>query len=321
MIAKPCVVISLDFEMRWGMHDKLGLNMDAYRKNLENEPYIVLALLKLFKDRNLKVTWACVGALGCRNWDEYFARAPSPPEYENTALRVNPKYAEMDPGGQLHFAPELLTAIHNSPGQELGSHTFSHIYMREPGIAGKDAVADMDAVISLWKERFGAAPLSLVFPRNQIAFLEEIRSSSIRIWRGNEKCWYLNKYELATNKALPRALRLLEAINPFVRRACALDGDSTRSSLFLRVNIPSVAWLMHRERIKNELRALRDGKIFHLWWHPHNLGSNVHLGLSRVEEILELVAEKVSQGLVSSKCMSDLIQDAPSIDCLNRRQF
>ena len=30
------IIISIDFEMRWGVHDLYGLNIDQYRKNLEN---------------------------------------------------------------------------------------------------------------------------------------------------------------------------------------------------------------------------------------------------------------------------------------------
>ena len=61
--APPSVVISLDFELRWGMHDRLGTNYDAYRENLENVREIVPALLKLFSEHKIRVTWACVGAL------------------------------------------------------------------------------------------------------------------------------------------------------------------------------------------------------------------------------------------------------------------
>ncbi len=293
--------------MRWGMHDKLGLNFDAYRENLENVRYIVPELLKMFTERNIRATWACVGALGCHNWDEYFERAPKPPKYDNPLLAVNPKYAELDPYGHLHFAPDLLSLICKFPGQELGTHTFSHIYMREPGITREDVLADLCAVSSLWSERFGANPVSLVFPRNQNAFIEDILSTSIKIWRSNEKSWYQNCNETATNKWLARSLRMLEAVNPFVRRASKISADSTRSSLFLRPNLPWPAWHLHRKRVSCELNSLKAGEIFHVWWHPHNLGSDMRLRISRTEEILDLIGEKVSKGCVSSNCMSDLI--------------
>src|SRR5207249_8050134 len=118
------------------------------------------------------------------------SRAPRPPRYQNPALAISPRYAELDRTGQLHFAPELLRAIHATPGQELGTHTFSHVLMREPGVTADDITADLGAVSCLWRERFGAPPVSLVFPRNQVAFLPVIRACGIRAWRGHEPGWY-----------------------------------------------------------------------------------------------------------------------------------
>ena len=50
--------------------------MQAYRENLEGVQEVVLALLRLLSDRKLRATWACVGALGCANWDDYFSKRP-----------------------------------------------------------------------------------------------------------------------------------------------------------------------------------------------------------------------------------------------------
>ena len=148
--AFPSVVISLDFELRWGLHDRLGTNMQAYRQSLEGVQEAVPALLRLFSQRKLRATWACVGALGCAGWEDYFSRAPAPPRYHNPRLALDPRYADLDPDGRLHFAPELLQLVKDTPGQELGTHTFSHIYMQEPGITSEDVAADLRAVSQLW---------------------------------------------------------------------------------------------------------------------------------------------------------------------------
>lgn len=306
----PSIVISLDLELRWGMHDKLGLNLDAYRENLEGVRYVVPELLKLLLARNIRATWASVGALGCRDWTEYLNRAPKPPKYHNSSLAISPRYAELDPEGYLHFAPELLQAVYRTPGQELGTHTFSHIYMREPGVTAEDFRADLSAVSLLWRERFGTPPKSLVFPKNQYAFLSVVRASSARVWRGNETPWYYNCNEASTNLLFPRACRLLDSLNPFVRRASPLAGDSalfmTRASLFLRTNLPRAAWALHVSRIRTELNALRSGEIFHIWFHPHNLGKDTNVRLARVEEVIDVIAEKCTCNLLASRSMADL---------------
>lgn len=304
----PIFSISLDFELRWGMYDRLGANLDAYRENLMNARGAVLALLKLLVARKMPATWACVGALACRDWNDYFSRAPQPPKYERASLRFSPRFSELDPRGDLHFAPDLLDAIHAAPGQELGTHTFSHLLMREPGVTAGDVRSDLIAVAKLWEERFGSPPRSLSFPRNQWAFLEVVRGSSIRIWRGNPAPWYYECNEAATNRALPRALRLLDSLNPRARRSTGLEGDMTRGSLFLRVHLPPALWSLHVARIRNEVEALRPGQIFHLWWHPHNLGRDTAARLRRVEEVLDFVAARVDRGLLALRSMGELAE-------------
>lgn len=300
------IVISLDFEMRWGMHDILGTNKDAYRENLENVNHVVPALLKMFSDRSIHATWACVGALGCANWEEYFNRAPRPPIYENPTLAVKPEYAEMDRSGSLHFAPDLIKSIQATPGQELGTHTFSHIFMREPGITEQDVFADLAAVSDLWKEKFGGPPVSLVFPRNQYAYLDVVSTMGIRIWRGNQSTWYFNCNEAGNNTLFPRALRLLEDVNPFAKRSYPHQSGLTQASLFVRFNLNDLGWRLHFSRIRNELVSLQPEEVLHLWWHPHNLGSDMKIRLKRAEQVLDLIAEKMAKKDTFSKNMAEL---------------
>jgi len=321
----PRVVVSVDFERRWGVYHRLGLNRDAYRAHLENTQPVVSGLLELFAARNIRATWAAVGALACRNWDEYFARAPRPPAYQNPALAISPRYAELDRDGHLHFAPDLLRMVHATPGQELGTHTFSHILMGEPGVTAQDVKADLEAVTRLSRQRFGAAPVSLVFPRNQIAFLEVTRACGIRMWRGNEIGWYYDCNETSRSRPVARARRLLDALNPWTRHASLPECDMTRATLFLRTNLPGAAWALHRARIRNELAALQPSQVFHIWWHDHNLGVDTRRRMARVAEILDMFAERCARGQLVSANMNDLLPGqhqatAPPVEVQRARQ-
>jgi peptidoglycan/xylan/chitin deacetylase (PgdA/CDA1 family) len=304
--ASPTIVISLDFELRWGSHDRLGLDMSAYRENLEGVQGVVPELLRLFRERQIRATWATVGAVACRGWDEYFKRAPKPPRYKNPTLAVDPRYADLDPDGRLHFAPDLVDLVRRTPGQELGTHTFSHLPLREPGVTAADVFADLAAVRRLWMERIGETPRSIAFPRNQPAFLDTVHACGIRIHRGNPNRWYYRCNDAATNGLLPRLLRLLDDTNPWSRHASRLEADMTRASLFLRADLPAPLWRMHVTHARRELTALRPGQIFHLWWHPHNLGCDIRRRLGRVAEVLDAIAEGTSGGPLVSRHMGDL---------------
>jgi hypothetical protein len=302
----PCVVISLDFELRWGWHDILGLDFDASRAGFEEEREVVPKLLKSFANRRISATWATVGALGCNDWNEYFARAPAPPRYKLEGLAVKPEYADHDPSGVLHFAPDLLDDILATPGQELGSHTFSHLYLREQGIVGSDVAADLAAVLLLWQTRFGVMPRSLVFPRNQCAFLDVVRASSVNVWRGNERPWYYECRDSRTDRLLPKALRFADGLNPFRRLAAPLEQDMTRASLYLRLALPNALWRLHLKRIEHELTRLRSGEIFHIWFHPLNAAINSLQRLARVEQVTDLIAEMQLRNRIISRSMAEL---------------
>lgn len=302
------VVLSLDLELRWGVHDTHGLNVDGYRENIEGVAEATPRLLRLLEHYDIAATWATVGAIGCGSWDEYFRRAPPPPQYRKTALRVKPEYADIDPEGRLHFAPDLIQKVLSAPRQELGSHTFSHLFMREAGITAADVAADLRAASTLFRERFGVEPISLVFPRNQPAFIDVIRASPIRVWRGNPGPWFFECEDSEHNGPIPRALRLLDGVTPFLRRASPLvDGDMNRATLYLRLNLPKGLWSLHMQRIRHELDTMRPDEIVHLWFHPHNLGAQMEERLVRVEEVLEMIAKRMQRGTLVSRTMSELI--------------
>lgn len=303
----PIFVLSLDFELRWGVHDVYGLDVNGYRANLEQERHAAPALLKMLAAYGTRATWATVGAIACQSWDEYFARAPAPPRYARQALAVKPEYAQMDPQGALHFWPELVRSIVDTPGQELGTHTFSHLYLREEGITADDVAADLAAGRTLFEERFGVKPESMVFPRNQAAFIETVRAAGIKVWRGNPGPWYYEREDSEGKGPLPRALKLLDGLNPLRRMSFPMQSDMTRASMFLRLNLPQPLWQLHFLRIRRELASLRPGQIFHLWFHPHNLGADTSERLARVEQVLEATVAQRSLTGLESKTMRELV--------------
>jgi hypothetical protein len=159
----------------------------------------------------------------------------------------------------------------------------------------------------LWRD-LGAEPASsLCFPRNQAAFLQVAHALGIRVWRGNPIPWYHRRDKPRDPKAF-RVLRFLDDVSPAARRAAPLEGDMTRASLYLRVALPEPAWRLQVVRIRRELRGIRPGDIFHLWWHPENLGTDVARRLARVREVLDLAAESMTRRAIVSRTMQELLQ-------------
>jgi hypothetical protein len=285
----PCVVISLDFEGRWGVADKLGSGAEAYRTNLEGEPEAVLAMLEFFGREKIAATWATVGALACADWDEYFERAPRQPKYLNTRLGVQKAWRALDPKGSLHFAPDAVRAITTEPGQELASHTFSHIYIQEPGCRVEDVEADSLAVANLFRDRFGRAPTSFVFPRNQVGQIEALKRAGIQRWRLNPSVRYWNAVRSDQQRPWTRGLRLLDDV--LVGASRRAPSSEMRASYLVRFPLPEHAWKLHLARIARDARGLRPGEALHLWWHPHNMGADLSRSIRRLSDLIGLVRE------------------------------
>lgn len=304
-IGPASIVMSFDFEMRWGVHDVYGLDFSGYRENLENCRPVVLSTLNLLAERNLRATWATVGALGMNNWDEYFSFAPPPPAYLDPNLAVRKEYADFDPEGNFHFAPDLIRQIMQTEGQELGSHSFSHLHFRAPGVTVVDFLADMSAVELLWRDRFGVVPVSLVYPRNQSAFIDQLDKTSIAIWRGPEPAWFYDCTSEGKYTLFPRMFRLIDSINPYSRRASRPERGMLRASLFVRFDLPESLWQLQLKRIFNELTELLPNEVLHCWWHPHNVGFEMKTGVTRLVQVLDLIAEACATRGIISKTMGD----------------
>ena len=82
---KAALVISLDFELYWGVRDLRDLN--ACQARLANVRPAVLRLLDLFEQFEIHATWATVGFLFFRTRRELLASLPgTQPNYDSSVL-------------------------------------------------------------------------------------------------------------------------------------------------------------------------------------------------------------------------------------------
>ena len=106
-------VISLDFELRWGIRDRERFGQ--YRQNLLGVREAIPAILALFSEYGIRATWATVGFLFFDTREELLSSIPSDlPHYVNQCLDP---YQELEDLGEneaedpLHFAPPIRFPI------------------------------------------------------------------------------------------------------------------------------------------------------------------------------------------------------------------
>lgn len=289
-------VISLDFELLWGVFDveDYSKKLDYFDQTLE----VIPKILQMFQSNQIHCTWATVGMLFNNNWEEWEANIPeSLPAYTNSKLSAYNfgKDIKSDDTISLCFAPNLLSVIKKVPGQEIATHTYSHYYCLEEGQNRTQFRLDLERALKVAKE-MNIKLESLVFPRNQFnsAYLEICKELGIKNVRSNPSSWYWK--DLKSESLLNRLARTGDAYFSIGNKSYPFKEIEDQSSVpkkqkasrFLRpVEGNKLLRRLKLYQIKKELTsAAKNKEIYHLWWHPHNFGNNPVESLKDLSVIL-----------------------------------
>ena len=141
------LVISLDFELYWGVRDNRSI--ENYQENILGGRLAIPKILALFDSYYIHATWAVVGLLCFDTKTELVAALPQKqPSYINNNLSPY-KYIESVGSSEqkdpFHYGYSLLKNIAACPNQEIGTHTFSHYYCLEDGQNLQEFTADLQA--------------------------------------------------------------------------------------------------------------------------------------------------------------------------------
>jgi len=297
------------------------ISIKDYKQHLIGVRQAIPAILDLFSRYEIHATWATVGFLFHPNFKQLKEYLPQQqPSYQQTKLSPYEYINTLEKDEQqLHFCPDLIELINKYPGQEIGTHTFSHYYCLEQGQTQADLVADLVAAIETANE-VNQKTKSLVFPRNQYnqAYLETIADCGITSYRGNETNPIYNDEEGDGDRLPKRMLRLLDAYSNITgHNSCSWSElrssypVNIRASRFLRPYSPRLKYLdgLRLHRITSGLKhAASQGEIYHLWWHSHNFGANLAENLGFLEKILQRYQKLNTQNKMQSLNMQEIAE-------------
>ena len=315
---KGTLIISLDFELFWGVQDVDTL--DGYGKNVLGVWNAVPRLLTLFEKYNVHATWATVGFMFAENYHhlkEYLPNQEQRPTYDKSALSSYNCFSDIarnDENKKYFYAPELIGLVSNTNGQEIASHTFSHYYCDEKGQTLEQFKADMLSAIQIAKDN-GYQLKSFVFPRNQsvdeyVKVLQELGFTSYRSMAEN---WIHHKVKKGI---IRRALRLLDVYLPLTGSNAYLP--KTTEGI---INLPGSNMFKPKSkalffleglkihRIKKQMKkAAKKGLVYHLWWHPHNLGKNTDFHFGQLRKIFDYYKKLQEKYQMQSLNMNEVAQ-------------
>lgn len=295
----PTLIVSLDFELFWGMQDVSELR--EYEANILGGKAAIPKLLELFTRHGIHATWAAVGYLFGENEAQLKQYFPGElPGYDDPKLSCYRCFGSIgtdEATAPCYYARSLIDRIAATDGQELGSHTFSHYYCREPGQTTQQFRADLDAARAIAADQ-GHDLRSIILPRNQCKpeYTRVMKEAGFTAYRDEENDWIHEKVRF---KPLLRILRLADVYLPLTGQGGyipkAEDGIvNLVGSRMYKPFFKPLAFLegLKLRRIKGQmLHAAKNGLTFHLWWHPHNVGVRTELHLRQLEEIFSYYDE------------------------------
>lgn len=289
-------VVSLDFELFWGMTGTVSF--DAYSRNILNGRRAIPEVLKLFDKYGIHATWATVGyqfAMNRADLERFLPPDNLRPSYfdkTSDTYRILPMVGLNEDESPCFYSASLLSEISSHANQEIGSHTFSHYYCREAGQTTEQFRADMQAAKAIAQDK-GYNIASVVFPRDMSTpeHVRVLKELGIQTFRDEADDWIHNKVRF---RPLRRALTLLDVYFPLTGNAVPqpeiLDGIlrtvGNRQFRYYFKPLGFMEWAKVRRIKKQMLYAAKHGESYHLWWHPHNLGDHTESLLRQLDEIM-----------------------------------
>ncbi|MCF2206138.1 polysaccharide deacetylase family protein [Halobacterium salinarum] len=299
--------ISLDTELAWGMFDKS--NIDKYKHAYRNTPEVINRLCELFDEYEIPATWAVVSHL-LEDCDGDHSDRTSPDfEWVNDWFGELPCSGGMDK--DLWYAPWLIDRIQDcKTEQEVGLHGSTHMQLGADGCSRQHAEEEIGAAVETLRG-YGVKPKSFVFPRNDIGHVDMLREHGIEVYRGTDARWYERaSIPGSVQPPLRFADEAIRGTPPVVE---PVERDGVVEIPGTQVFRPSNGGWQYTPggssvaRAKKGLEhAARTGGVFHLWFHPFNLGHEPERDLERLERVLSVVREFVADGALECRSLKDM---------------
>jgi len=282
-------VLSLDCELSWGSHYYGGQSRFGYLKNGFNQYYDDLLLL--LDQYNIAATFAFV-ALSIVDRAEFddLIKSMNDEGYKKWLMELFEKSAADEPSFW-HNVGLVRNVMSRKQQHEIASHSLSHLPFTHACCSTYAARQEINLSHKILEQCSGLGQtVTYIFPENHLDHLDIVRQSPFLLYRGATISWY---------DGLPfkRLLHFLDQFVPIAPPSVSLSKDKF-NNFFLPGSLLLLPYDGIRKMIPDDLRflkikrgidkAVKEGGIFHLWFHPWNLGSS-----TRMKQVLERVLEYV----------------------------
>jgi len=292
---RPTFVLSLDTELVWGSLDHT--TPEAFAARYPDVRGVIGELITMLGHYEISATWAIVGHLllgSCTG------------QHGDVACGVAGSRSNLP----LFYGDDILAMIRAArPVQEIGSHSFVH---RQYDAPLASVSADLEEVVKVGREN-ALEFRSFVFPRNVEGHHELLAGKGFMAYRGADPTWYRSLTGPAGRVAhlFDQALSLPPPVSLPTQ---TLDGLwNVPGSMLLLSRLGARRFIPLSARVRKARRGFRravsEGKVFHLWFHPFNLAVDRPGMFSCLDRILGEVAALRKAGRLEVKTMGDLASE------------
>lgn len=305
-MTKGGLIISIDTELLWGRHD---LNYSNFLGRAKKERTIIKKILALFSKYQIPATWGIVGHLFLNHC--FPKNGIKHPEITRPNYPwVRGDWFKDDPATSLDKDPawyglDLVRLIRDTPHQEIACHSFSHVLFGHPGSSSQCAESEIRICLKLAKG-LGIKFQSFIFPRNSVGHLNLLKKYGFSAFRSLKPAWQ-NHNNLLTK--LAQLAWLLSPLPPPVFETKKVDDlvDLPGSMYYLSTRGPRKLLPIKLRVLKAEQgisQAVKQKKIFHLWFHPTDLVDDPKL-LAGLEEVIAFATNRRQANQLSIMTMGE----------------
>jgi hypothetical protein len=97
-------------------------------------------------------------------------------------------------------------------------------------------------------------------------------------------------------------------MNPYLSHTYKIGNildANIRSSAMFRIYLPDLPRKIHLKKLKYNISNLKDNEVYHIWFHPHNIGTSQKKKDDFVR-FFDFVAQKINDGSLQSESMNSL---------------
>lgn len=300
---RPKVVISLDFELGWGV-----LESELWKQRERMSIYVNLRsvldnLIAVLKESEIATTWAIVGAILASDEKELDLEH-LPESYRNAVIKFCRESSEMTRNGQ-----DLIDKLQCLDGLiEVASHTSTHIYAEHPDVNSDHYIADVGCSISTLENYFGTQVKSLVFPRDQARFNNEVAARYPINYRLNPD---YGRNISNIGRVFKGAQRIITNV-PESKVIMGASGECYQNgSLYFNWcggKYELIKKYLTKIQTRRMLSNIRPGDVYHVWLHPFNLAESGELFESFINFVRQLAGMR-DKGILEVVTMDGLVRD------------